>query len=474
MANDNLISGALTLSVFVLILVLLIIYGRTLLRIVFYPVRLILRVLAAVFRPLARAVKAVFRPIAAPMRRAARSLPAGAAASVRVREQPWQSALHLLDMKSLSEIALGEVPDNIRAMTKREGLYFCWINPTQTLELVTDSIDYDGASANLANAARLYNRDVDHNVSPSGLYEDSEGAFIIETFRQSDLPLFYVLRKTLRTMSRNIVKFIAALTIPLFFIIFFLSSSLRAGHCSPLGVGTLGVCVPQSSWFWVPFFASLLAILLIWKYYYIVERNNGLKLNSYVQTYLSRIRQQYQEALASLSQGLQDLSFDEKEIGRRSKTWYRNVQWLALRTFFLELYVRNFLFHIRRNALWFSIFIPAGVMLALLFCYFIGLPLALNLENWLTGRFGSGPHESISRETIAGPLFWTILLMPLGYWLLLQGILSVFRSEILRDTWPRFSGMGLMTRMQEIIMDDKEEIVGWRRRFGPRSGVPGT
>jgi hypothetical protein len=463
------VSEILLYSLLVVFFALGIIYGRRALRIVFWPVRLVLRGFIKVFGWIGR--------LFAPVRRIVRKLPSaatkGASTTVRVREQPWQMLLHILDSKSRSDIALGEVPLDIRSRTQRRGWLFHWIDPNRTLELLKETIKFDDASGDLDLANHFYKREVDHDVSPSGLYEDSEGAFIIDTFKGSDQALFYVLRKMQTTITRNVEKYIALVSAILFLSMFSIVTFLFGyfGNPSNFSGGWQRAATGFADvWLLAPLVALFFGAPFLRYVYWNSERNNGQKLNYYVQTYLNRIRQQYQTTLTALSQGVQDMAYDETEIGKRSRVWYVDFQWLALRTFFLELYVRNFIFHVRRNALWLSMFLPAALLGALAIFYLLFRP---GIPNGVTllGHTLTVAHASLHLDAMVAITMVAVLL---GYFVFLGQLLSVFRGEIVRETWPRFSGMDLMAHMQEIVEDDKREIVGWRRRFGARGGPTGV
>ncbi len=441
--------------VFVLALVvcvLALISARAVIRVFIRPIRKLISVIARriiipffrlLLRPFARLARRfkVFSRLASPARQTA---PAASAV-------PYKVLLYIFDKESLASVALGEVPSATKDLVKRSGIIFRCVNANQAAEQLKESLSLEDAQANVELSKKFYENTAESDrVSPGILYEDSEEALIIKILRESDLPFFWSLRALRRSVSRNIVRVLSIMT--LIVGVFPFVIEMVQAQLKPLW--KLDDVIIYG--FWVTaFFASLMFCRYI--FYANSARFNGQELHYFVQTYFSRLLNQYKSATAAFSNILNGKPVSPEAVEANSSIWFVNMHWISARQWLLGLYVRNIVYQFVRDQLWHLVLVPASIIV-------LWIALYLGWQNIadVLMQFGI---RNVAIPTMAwGPATWlplsALLIVYFAAW---RGLLSKFWQQIRSQGWPSFRDMNIKQAIEDDIGPIVRELIDKRR-----------
>ena len=451
------VPGPVIFAIVLIAAVALLLAGRPLLRLLLRPVRWLLGGFATVFRVLRRVLRRAFGL-------ARRGV---AAEQVEITSVPYKALVHVIDMTSLAEQELGEIPQPVRKMVERQGIFFRSANANRAVDTLQGSLSLDDAKRNLESARKYYEKPMDEKVSPGILYEDSEEALIIGILKDVDLTFFYVMRRINRNVSRNVLKVIAVMTgIVVTFPFFAGSIDLRVADPQKFNFNALLYAVVCGG------FIGALALCRL--FYSNAARNNGQHFNYFVQTYFGRLLSQHKSAAAAFSSVLNDRTSELETVEQNANIWFLNLHWLSARQWFLELYVRNVIFQIGRNLLWYYLTVPVFFLIVLPVLYF-GLPAAAYaVAAAVAPLVGAsvnpgdmprhwGPDWSLPQVFIPG------LVLLAGYAWSLTGLLTKFWYEVTTQGWLGFKNMDVNGVIARNIGPVVREVVDRRRNpYGQR------
>jgi hypothetical protein len=185
------------------------------------------------------------------------------------------------------------------------------------------------------------------------------------------------------------------------------------------------------------------------------QRNNGMQLNNFVQRYLSYLNRLGQESQRHAgAEQLDQRSANVEELVKSAGTWFVNFQWTAMRVFFIESFVRNVLFQVRRNSGFYAFYVPAGFL-----AFITVLAGILNIHELdatdATSRLyhmNAFFYVAFAAMTI---VFLKIMALPVDRVL----------EQIKGQAWERFNKMNLQDATQTLVQRDKREIANWKNRF---------
>ena len=461
------VPGALVLAAAFVATMVLILFGRLILRLLF----------RFFFRPIRKIVALIWRRIVIPFCRwilrpfvklARRKLaggvriptPAKRGAPAGIGAASFRALVLFLETGSLADIALGAVPESVKVRVDQKGSLFHYTNANRAVEGMLESLSIDEARANIELAKKYYEKTIDNDqVSPAILYEDSEEALIIEILRDADTTFFWVLRGIRKNVGGNIVRILALMTLLVAafpFALEWLTAGFQHQWTTP-NIAVYGVVI-------LIFFVVL--VLLRWTFYANSARYNGQHLNYFVQTYFSRLLNQYKSAATSFSNMLNDRTARLDAIDANSSVWFVNLHWLSARQWLLDLYVRNIEFQIGRDRMWHLITVPFSFGLlfsASLLCinYFVTRYLGMQVSttyklNW-------------SAWTTAVPFG----VMLLTYFMAWRKLLHGFWEEITPQGWPTFHAMDFKEAIEKNIGPIVREVVDKRRNPYGAAAPPG-
>jgi len=455
------IPGPLAIAgIFVLIAIFLI-TARGLIRLLLRPLQ---RSAAAAGRLLAPIYRVTLKPIILLLRRLLRALLGLAEAAqpsspIQVGAAPYKALLHLLDMHSMAEMELGQVPRDVKNLLDRKGHVFRSVNANHAVGGVHESLTPEEANRNLDTAGKFYEKSIEHGVNPTILYEDSEEALIIGVLKDLDTTFFYVMRRIRRNVSRNIGKVIIIMT-AIVIVSPLIISYFAAPFAGKQGISAL-TTGDASSLKYIFACAVLILALVLTRYTYSTSaRYNGQQFNHFVQTYFSRLLNQYKSAATAFSNVLNDRITPLNAVESNANLWFLNMHWLSARQWLLELYVRNMMFQVGRNWMWSLLLIPIALF-AIAFALFLLLASEAMTILAFTSSFSSRdftPLASLWTWLPAGVLF-------ILYLFALTDLLKKFWDEIAPSEWLGFRTMNIKDVIRQTVGPIAREVVDKRRNL---------
>jgi hypothetical protein len=432
--------------------VLVLLSARSVIRVIVRPIR---RVVSFVVR---RIVLPVLRFLLRPMLRWLRRLKFVGRLFSPTRQSsplaatiPYKLFVLFLEKESLASTALGDVPASVRDLVTRTGWIFRTVNANRAAEQLQEALTLDDACTNLDLSTKYYENDVEsERTSPGILYEDSEEALIIEILRDSDTPFFWALRTLRRNVSRNIVKILAIMT-AIVGIFPFAIECVIARLTPRWGLNEWVIYLMVIAGFL--FFMYLVRYML----YGFSATTNGQKLNYFVQTYFSRLLNQYQSARAAFSNILNGRTATLDTVEINSKIWFTNMHWISARQWLLGLYVRNIAYQFLRDRLWHLLFVPASVIILLVLLYTVWHYIAVFLVD-------IGIQSATAMSMNWGPLTLVPLAVLFAFYLFAwSGLLHRFWDEIRSQGWPSFRNMNIKQVIESDIGPIVRELIAKRR-----------
>jgi hypothetical protein len=431
------------------------------------PFRMIGRMIRAVARPFAR----VFRAMTRPLRWIARRL--RIVGKVRPTPEPEiaiQSAVGVIArVFATGTEADKAISDNFDVSTvhiERHKQWFCtWISPVSAPNVVYDEAR---AAADFEKAKLFFGTSVPTDTNPQNLYEDIDSAFIVSMFKDSDKPCFYVLSQFRKTINANvmilsivfsaIVSFVAVANIMLSTSVDFYGE-FNVGERLPstlnLWVVSLPIDIPRDFFNRLVFgFVSCFAgYCVMWLFYNTeytqFQRYNGQHLKTYLVGYLAMINNNFREIQTNAANTILSEAPVE-EMKHDAVMWITNLRWMAFRAFYIESYLKNILFQIRRNSSYYLLLVPLlFIVLLLVVTSLMRLPQfnLLNLESEIYGQNGFY-------------LFFALLL--LAYYHYLRRSVSFIWESIAQHDWFKFRELNIQDAMTRILDAYVTQLDRWR------------
>jgi hypothetical protein len=179
------------------------------------------------------------------------------------------------------------------------------------------------------------------------------------------------------------------------------------------------------------------------------QRYNGQHLRTYLVDYLSKITNNFRQIqTAAANTMLEEASVDKMK--HDAVLWITNLRWMAYRTFFIESYLKNILFQIRRNSSYYLLLVPLlFIVLLLVVTSLMHLPqfnvLDLDSEIYRQNSFY---------------LFFAMLL--LAYYRYLRRSVSFIWESIEQHDWFKFREMNIQDAMTKILDGYVTQLDRWR------------
>lgn len=364
--------------------------------------------------------------------------------------------------KTLTEIALHEDGDDFEreeAHMNRQGFIFKWLSVRVGFMRMPEELDLETAEQYGEYANDFLARVVPVSADQRALFEDVEGQVIARQFHKSDAGVIYLLNEARKIMNRNVMILTALFSIIL--------GSVLVGNviAKQFGVAAMINFFPTGLAFMDADTANSLAFgaitcavgaMLMWALYYAefapYQRNSAREMANLLTRYLARVNDHYRTAVGKARSVTVGEEREPKALGDKAQLWTLNITWIALRVFFLETYVRNVVFQIRRNSNYYLMFMPLGVML-----------VASVVLGILAASTGLAPLMAI------GQLGWVFallfLLVTLLYYFFLSNALNAL-EEIDQGEWISFHTLKLNQVLGEVVGKYAEDVGYWKNRIG--------
>lgn len=420
------------------------------------------------FRPLGRVLRAALRFLG--LKSAARSRPVRAAltGATAHRRADHLTAIECA-LRSHETAEGGDAGEcdfaEERRILKKYGQVFTWLRIPSEYIPASLSQPFSDAVANeyLGSAQKFFSRSVDLHSDEHNLYEDEEGAVIVSLFRDADRRCFYALDQLRRVINGNAFRLI--LGVSLFTLLATAAVYVAASRFLPKGTPAAsdGLVTMLGSGFAVfagyAFFAHFLQV-----FYRNDQRQNMREFSDFLTRYLSLVSNRFRESSAAASRVIQGDERDSKRLAANAQKWHKIMIWLGLRPFFLESFVRNVIFQIRRN----SKYYVAGALL--LFAVF-GPAIFVAASIFLgAGQSEAAAGGSLAGLVMAGPSLAGWVAVGVAYAACAAfGVLVINRpvifDELNQTNWLGYDNLEVGRQMDEVIGKFAEEIGLWRGRF---------
>jgi hypothetical protein len=140
------------------------------------------------------------------------------------------------------------------------------------------------------------------------------------------------------------------------------------------------------------------------------------------------------------------------EMKRETVLWIANLHWMAFRVFFIEEFLRNILFQIRRNSIYALFFVPA---------FFIVLMIATGYVFGIHQLNFTDLSSNIYQQNSFYILFPLLLY---AYYKYLIGSL-IPMSESIEGNWSKFKDLNVIDAMTRVMESYAVQLDQWRSRF---------
>jgi hypothetical protein len=138
------------------------------------------------------------------------------------------------------------------------------------------------------------------------------------------------------------------------------------------------------------------------------------------------------------------------EMKHDAVLWITNLRWMAFRAFYIESYLKNILFQIRRNSSYYLLLVPV---------LFVALLLAVTWVMCLP-EFNVLNLESAIYRQNSFYLFFAILL--LAYYQYLRRSVSFIWESIEQHDWFKFRELDIQDAMTKILDAYVTQLDRWR------------
>ncbi|XBQ16768.1 MAG: hypothetical protein ABL308_02580 [Oceanicaulis sp.] len=392
-----------------------------------------------------------FRPLLRLVGRGERGGPAaGAAASAAVSGH-----------KTLTDAALGDDFAHEESFLQRQGVFFKWLMVRVGFMRMPEELNRETAERYSKLAQGFLGGRVPIEADPRALFEDVEGAVIARQFHESDSGVLYLLNESRKLMNANVRKLAVWFSLILGAVLLVNILANDTGLIQSLGLfaglsDDALVSSAQLTSLVVGAGSCLLAAMAMWALYYAeyspYQRNTAREMANFLTRYLARVNDHYRTAVGKAKSLTVGQERDSKHLAEEAQLWMLNISWIALRVFFIETYVRNTAFQIRRNSHYYLVFVPSGFLVALAV-----LLLALGV---FTAR---APFETIlALGWVFAVLF--VLVVALYAFFLINAMKAL--EEIDQGEWISFHTLRLDAVMSEIVGKYAEDVGYWKNRVG--------
>lgn len=334
--------------------------------------------------------------------------------------------------------------------------------------------DLRRARADFDKARQLFRADVPTDANPLNLYEDIHNAFIVRLFGPSDKPCFYVLSEFGKAISANvfclalvfssvaiavaILNFVASDLVPFHRLLNGLPTELTflTIDMSPYLRTVRGFSIGFDKFVFAALSCLLGFVVMLMFYqlaYQQLQKLNGKEMDKFLSNYLKDIQVEFGKINANANAAIIGKK-DADEMRAETVMWITNLQWMAWRVFFIEEFLRNTLFQIRRDSIYSLVLVPL-----LFIVLFIVPPTTASALGMLEINYNQ-------------PSFY-LLFAVLLYWCyryLAGSLAPATDTQTLTKQWPKFRQLDSVQELNRIMGAYAEQLEQWRERGQFRAG----
>jgi hypothetical protein len=306
--------------------------------------------------------------------------------------------------------------------------------------------------------------------NPLNLYEDIDSAFIVNLFKDSDKPCFFVLSEFRKTINSNVLALSVLFSVIVSVVavsnmLFSASIDFYTMVTAPHQYFDLLGISPQNAK--IGFNRSVFALLTCAAGYFLMvlfyhttyknfQINNGQQMNNFLVHYLDTINIHFREIGESAARTVTEEKEAVEEMKHDTVLWITNLQWMAFRVFFIECYLRNVIFQVHRNSSYYVLLVPASFILAIVF--------AANLFDIRPLNIFDLTSEVYHQDTFY-LLFGLLLVACYRY---LSRSISLVWQFLEKRQWSKFQQLNIHSSMTKTLHAYVEQLHRWRTMMKSR------
>ncbi|WP_019960709.1 hypothetical protein [Woodsholea maritima] len=360
------------------------------------------------------------------------------------------------------EKALGPQADyeHERSFISQYGFLFRWVNIRVGFMRVPEELSDEVAEAYNRQGQAFMTHKVDITANPSSLYEDAEAAVIVDMFKEADSGVFFLINEMRKMMNANVRKltvwFSAILSATLVINIMYNDGHSLDIYGALQGVEALPISQHAFNSVIFALASTLLAALIMWILFFVeyspYQRSNARELSNFLTRYLARLNDHYRTAAGKAKSVTVGQERDVHVIARNAQLWHTNIIWIGMRVFFIESFVRNGIYQIRRNSSYYLLLVPLAFL-----CMVFG-------ASGLLSSFTD--FDLTTRLVDLGWVFALLfILLIVIYGLFLKNSMSCM-EEIDQGEWISYHSMQLNAVLGEVVGKYAEDVGYWKNRVG--------
>jgi hypothetical protein len=353
-----------------------------------------------------------------------------------------------------------------------DGNLFCaWFKSPTTIR---PGADYarEKAKSDQEKAAHFLTTEIRTGSNPLNLYDDIDGAFVVSLFGNSDAGCFHILSEYKRTITSNVLVLAVIFSV-------IVSAVAITTVVWPKGIDLQAVSgLADTGNIELPIIrfelnekilfnnvvlglvSCFAAYLLMSLYYYTTYKpfqiNNMREMRYFLVRYLGDINSNFRTIVTESTRAAVEEK-DAVHVKEDIVLWITNLQWMAFRAFFIEYFVRDIYFQIRRNSIYSLIIVPLIFIFAL-----VGAAYAFDITEFKIVDVG----RTISPQIGFYVVFATLLV---GYWRYLRKSflpLEATAEDEANGEWYGFHKLNLLNAMTEVMESYVSQLESWRKRYG--------
>ena len=469
MLIENTLSAAIILLVVIGFVALLLLLRKFAFLIISRIFRASWRVFARVFRILAKPIARVLRLL-----RIISKVPSTTQPAVAVESVVGLSVGALAHaFASENEEAIARNFDTASIDIQRNKQFFCtWLSPPHAQHLLYDR---KRAEDELTRAKEFFTTDVPTGSNPLNLYDDIEAGFIVKLLNDSDKSCFHILTEFKKTINANVIalSILFSAIVSVVAVLNILASTSVSFHYIfgiqkylPVGIDLFATKFElniTSDFFDRALFGILscfVAYFLMWFFYHTeyaqFQRYNGQQMNNFLVEHFASINIDFRQIHTNATETiLEERGVDEMKFD--AALWMTNLQWTAFRAFFMEWYLRNILFQIRRNSSYYLFLIPLLFIVAMLIAAY-----AFDVRQLNVFDLGAGLYK----QNTFYPFFAWLLFVYYGY---MSRSVSFIWESIEDRRWSKFRDLNIQAAMTRISDGFVVQLDRWRSMMKSRA-----
>ena len=346
-------------------------------------------------------------------------------------------------------------------------LFFTWISPAAGkhqpyLRSVAEADD--------SKIKHFFSTSIPINTNPLNLYDDIESAFTVDMFQFSDKKCFYALFEFKRSITSNVMILAVLFSIILCGVLIanvFLStffdlygSRLTEKNYLPISFDAFVIRVVFDEHEFNKFMFGMISCVVAYVVILIIhftgykpaQQLNGQRLNTFLIEYLANISKNFDEIRTSAVQIIVE-GKDAEQMRGDTVLWSTSLQWMGFRTFFIEQYLRNMLFQVRRNSGYYLLFVPLTLVVAVFF------------TAWLLGIRQMNLFDSSSELYHQNGFYLFFILLLWSAFRYLRYSVSFVVKSIEGSEWFKFGQLELQNAMTRIMHTYVTHLWDWKGKF---------